>query len=87
MYLCMIYICLNGIQWSGLKSYSDQLSIATSKNRSVVNTICICSFLLNSCDCLRPEYNFFLSPDKLSGINGVTLDRMNFRPNIRQNLF
>ena len=39
--------------------YIDQLSIATSKNFSVLNTIYICSFLLNSCDCLRPEYNSF----------------------------
>ena len=28
----------------GFKSYSSQLSIATSKNPSVVNTICMCSF-------------------------------------------
>ena len=43
----------------GFKSHSDQLSIATSKNCSVVNTICISSFALNSCDYLKPEYNFF----------------------------
>ena len=28
----------------GFKSFSDQLSIATFKNSSVVNTICNCSF-------------------------------------------
>ena len=43
------------------KSQSDQLSIATSINCLVANTICICSFLLNSCYCLRTEYNFFKS--------------------------
>ena len=41
------------------KSHSDQLSRAPSKNSSVLNTICIYSFPLNSCDCLRPECNFF----------------------------
>ena len=43
----------------GFKSPSDQLSIATSKNSSVVNIIWICSFPLNSCDYLKPEYNFY----------------------------
>ena len=29
----------------------------------------------------------FLSPDRLSGRNDVTLDDVNFRPDIRQNVF
>ena len=41
------------------KSPSDQLSRATSKSSSVLNTICIYSFPLNSWDCLRPECIFF----------------------------
>ena len=36
----------------GFKSHSNQHFIATSKNSSVVNTIFICWFSLNSCDCL-----------------------------------
>ena len=43
----------------GFKLLSDQLSVGTSKNSSEVNTIWICSFCINSCDCLRPEFNFF----------------------------
>ena len=43
----------------GFKSHLDQLSIATSKNCLVVNTICICSFSLSSCNSLKPEYIFF----------------------------
>ena len=34
----------------------------------------------------RPQYNF-LKPDRLSGRNDVTSSKMNFRPDIRQNLF
>ena len=34
-----------------------------------------------------PEYNLFLSPDRLPGRNDVTLDKLNFRADIRQNLF
>ena len=73
MYVCMyIYVCVYIICHSDqlrLKSHLDQLSIATSKNYSVLNTICICSFLLHSCHCLRPEDNSFLSPDRLFGRN------------------
>ena len=35
----------------------------------------------------RPEYNCFLSPDRLCGRNNVTSDKVNFRPDIRQNIF
>ena len=41
----------------------------------VLNTICICSVLLNSCDCLRSEHNF-LSPDRVSARNDVTSDKI-----------
>ena len=34
----------------------------------------------------RPKYSF-LSPDGLSGRNDVTLDKVNFRPDIRQSFF
>ena len=62
-----VYICMAcpdnsaGTEFSvrGFKSHSDQFSIANSKNSLVVNLIWICSFPLNSCDCLRPEYNFY----------------------------
>ena len=36
--------CIHNFSGRGFKSHSGQLSIATSKNRSVVNTICISSF-------------------------------------------
>ena len=32
----------------------------------------------------RPEYNF-LNPDRLPGRNDVTSDKVNFRPDVRQN--
>ena len=35
--------CIHNFSGRGFKSHSGQLSIATSKNRSVVNTICISS--------------------------------------------
>ena len=44
---------LNRIQWSWVQSHSGQLSIATSKNHSVVNTICINSFRYNVISCVR----------------------------------
>ena len=34
----------------------------------------------------RPEYNF-LRPEKLSSRNDVMSDKVNFRPDIRKNLF
>lgn len=34
---------------------------------------------------IKPEYNIFLSPDKLSDRNDVTLGKANVRPDIRQN--
>ena len=71
----------------GFKSHSGQLSIATSKNSSVVNTIYICSFLPNSCDCLRSEYIYFLSPGRLSGRSDIASNKVNFRQHIRQNFF
>ena len=70
----------------GFKSFSDQLSIATFKKSSVVNTICNCSFphthvIVSGLNLI------FLSPDRLSGRNDVTSDKVNFRAAIRQNLF
>ena len=71
MYVCLYLHIYNGLiiqsalaeltefSGCGFKSHSDQLSAATSKNSSVVNTIFGYSFSLNSCDCLRSEYNFF----------------------------
>ena len=41
----------------------------------------ICSLFLK-----RPEY-IFLSPDRLSGRNNITLDKVNFIPDIGQNTF
>ena len=35
---------------------------------------------------IRPEY-IFLSTDRLSGRNDVTLGKVNFRPDIRPNVF
>ena len=35
----------------------------------------------------RPEYNTFLSSDRLSGKNDVILDKVIFKSDIRQNLF
>ena len=34
----------------------------------------------------KPEYNFFLNPDRLSRRNNVASDKVNARPDIRQNL-
>ena len=36
---------------------------------------------------IRSEYNYFLSPDILSGRKDVTWDKVYFRPDIRQNFF
>ena len=35
----------------------------------------------------KPEHNFFLNPDRLSGRNNVTSDKVNVRPDIRQKIF
>ena len=70
-----VVVCSNPTQ--------DQLSIATSKNSSVVNTIWMCSFPLNSCDCLCLNITF-LTSGRLSGRNDVTSEKVNFRPDIRQ---
>ena len=45
-YILYIYNIYNGTEFSGrgFKSHSGQLSIATSKNPSKANTICISSF-------------------------------------------
>ena len=42
LYLCFLYYIYE--TYRGFKSHSGQLSIATSNNPSVVNTICITSF-------------------------------------------
>ena len=43
----------NGISGHGFKSHSGQLSIATSKDPSVVNTICINHFAAKVITCAR----------------------------------
>ena len=35
----------------------------------------------------RLEYKYIFSPDRLSGRNDVTLDKVNLRPDIWQNFF
>ena len=34
----------------------------------------------------KPEYDFFQNPDRLSGRNDATSDKVNFRSDIRQSL-
>ena len=35
----------------------------------------------------KPEYNFFKSPDRLTGKNNVASDKVNFRLDIRETIF
>ena len=44
MDIYIMYIIYTELRGRGLKSHSDQLSIAASNNPSAVNTICISSF-------------------------------------------
>ena len=55
--------CLNGwteVRGRGFKSHSEELSIATSINSSVVGEYHLHQFiLLNASICLRPKYSYF----------------------------
>ena len=46
IYIRNIYIYITEFSGRGFRSHSGQVSIATSKNPSVVNTICVNSFLI-----------------------------------------
>ena len=65
-YNCPFYICTFFCFLHLPLFRTSARSMATSKSSSDVNTICICSFPLNSCDCFRPEYNFF-KPKQMVG--------------------
>ena len=54
MYVSIYYVCVCIYIYIYIFVFT-----ATSENSSVLNTIFICSFSLNYCDCLRSEYNFF----------------------------
>ena len=71
----------------GFKSHSDQPSIATYKNSSVVNTIWISVHFCQTHVTSSGLNITFLSSDRLCSRNDVMSDKVNFRPDIRQNFF
>ena len=74
------------------------ITIITLRNILYLVYLCLCLclilFMSYLCDqffifslIFRPEYNIFLSPDRMPGRNDTTSDKVNFRLGIKQNLF